>query len=118
MTTQTLTPPLPRPGPARRWLDGWSSVLLLVTGVITAPVAGLLVSLVVTAALLVFAGAFNGILLPVGIGVMLYVGWFRRDLLHGYDYPKWLLVIGSIAWLLTLYLAVTSVRPLIDLMTS
>ena len=68
--------------------------------------------------LLVFAGAFNGILLPVGIGVMLYVGWFRRDLLHGYDYPKWLLVIGSIAWLLTLYLAVTSVRPLIDLMTS
>ena len=29
-----------------------------------------------------------------------------------------LLVIGSIAWLLTLYLAVTSVRPLIDLMTS
>ena len=35
-----------------------------------------------------------------------------------YNYPKWLLVIGSIAWLLTLYLAVTSVRPLIDLMTS
>ncbi len=67
------------------------------------------------ATLLVFAGAFNGILLPVGIGVLLYVGWRRRDLLNGYRYPLWLLVIGSVAWLLTLYLAVNSVRPAIAL---
>ncbi|RCK70838.1 divalent metal cation transporter [Desertihabitans brevis] len=65
--------------------------------------------------LLVFAGAFNGILLPVGIGVLLFVGWFRRDLLGGYRYPRWLLLIGSAAWLLTLYLAVNSVRPAIAL---
>lgn len=68
--------------------------------------------------LLVFAGAFNGILLPLGIGVMLWIGWTRRDLLHGYEYPRWLLVIGTLAWLVTLYLAVVSVQPLIDLMTS
>ncbi|WP_231747760.1 divalent metal cation transporter [Auraticoccus cholistanensis] len=67
------------------------------------------------ATLLVFAGAFNGILLPVGIGVLLWVGWRRRDLLNGYRYPVWLLVVGSVAWLLTLYLAINSVRPAIAL---
>lgn len=65
--------------------------------------------------LLVFAGAFNGLLLPFGIGVLLFVGTFRADLLNGYRYPRWLLVIGWLAWLLTLYLAVNSVRPVIEL---
>lgn len=65
--------------------------------------------------LLVFAGAFNGLLLPVGIGVLLWVAWRRKDLLNGYRYPAWLLGIGGAAWLLTIYLAVRSVRPVIDL---
>jgi Mn2+/Fe2+ NRAMP family transporter len=65
--------------------------------------------------LLVFAGAFNGLLLPVGIAVVLWVATRRTDLLHGYRYPRWLLLIGWTAWLLTIYLAVNSVRPVIDL---
>jgi Mn2+/Fe2+ NRAMP family transporter len=65
--------------------------------------------------LLIFAGAFNGILLPVGIGVLLWVAWRRADLLHGYHYPRWLAGIGTAAWLLTIYLAVNSVRPLLEL---
>jgi Mn2+/Fe2+ NRAMP family transporter len=65
--------------------------------------------------LLVFAGAFNGLLLPIGIGVLLWVAWRRKDLLNGYKYPAWLLGIGAVAWLLTIYLAVRSVRPVIDL---
>ncbi len=69
------------------------------------------------AQLLVFAGAFNGILLPVGIGVMLWVAWRRRDLLHGYVYPRWLAAIGTVAWLVTIYLAVNSVRPALELLT-
>lgn len=69
------------------------------------------------AQLLVFAGAFNGILLPVGIGVMMWVAWRRRDLLHGYDYPKWLAGIGTAAWLVTIYLAINSIRPAIELVT-
>lgn len=69
------------------------------------------------AQLLVFAGAFNGILLPIGIGVMLWVAWMRRDLLEGYVYPKWLAAIGTIAWLVTVYLAINSVRPAIELIT-
>lgn len=65
--------------------------------------------------LLVFAGAFNGILLPVGIGVLLWVAWMRTDLLRGYSYPRWLLIIGTAAWLITVYLAVNSIGPVIDL---
>jgi Mn2+/Fe2+ NRAMP family transporter len=65
--------------------------------------------------LLVFAGAFNGLLLPFGIGVLLWVATRRADLLNGYAYPRWLLGIGWAAWLLTLYLAVNSVRPVLAL---
>lgn len=65
--------------------------------------------------LLVFAGAFNGLLLPIGIAVLLWVATRRTDLLNGYRYPRWLLVIGWVAWLLTLFLAVRSVQPVIDL---
>jgi Mn2+/Fe2+ NRAMP family transporter len=65
--------------------------------------------------LLVFAGAFNGLLLPIGIAVLLWVATRRAELFHGYRYPRWLLVVGWAAWLLTLYLAVNSVRPVIDL---
>lgn len=65
--------------------------------------------------LLIFAGAFNGLLLPFGIAVLLWVATRRADLLRGYVYPKWLLIVGWTAWLLTLYLAVRSVRPVIEL---
>jgi Mn2+/Fe2+ NRAMP family transporter len=54
--------------------------------------------------LLIFAGAFNGLILPIGFTIILFVAWRRRDLLHGYSYPKWLLAVGVGAWLLTLYL--------------
>jgi Mn2+/Fe2+ NRAMP family transporter len=54
--------------------------------------------------LLIFAGAFNGLILPVGFAVLLWVAWRRRDLMQGYAYPKWLLIIGVLAWLLTLFL--------------
>ncbi len=65
--------------------------------------------------LLVFAGAFNGLLLPVGIGVLLWVATRRADLLNGYAYPRFLVSVGWAAWLLTVYLAVNSVRPVIAL---
>ncbi len=54
--------------------------------------------------LLIFAGAFNGLILPIGFAVVLWVGWRRRDLLQGYKYPVWLLIIGVLTWLLTIYL--------------
>ena len=65
--------------------------------------------------LLIFAGTFNGLILPLGFGVLLWVAWRRRDLLGGYKYPVWLLVIGALAWLLTVYLGYNALLTLGDL---
>ncbi|MFJ6415805.1 NRAMP family divalent metal transporter [Paeniglutamicibacter sp. NPDC091659] len=65
--------------------------------------------------LLIFAGAFNGLILPVGFAVLLWVAWRRRDLLQGYVYPKWLLLIGVVTWLLTLFLGWNSLAGLAKL---
>lgn len=57
------------------------------------------------ATLLIVAGAVNGLILPVGFGVLLFVATFRtKSLLAGYKYPVWLLVVGWASWLLTIYL--------------
>lgn len=67
------------------------------------------------ATLLIMAGAVNGLILPVGFAVILWVAWRRRDLLGGYVYPKWLLIMGVAAWLLTLYLGYRSLGGLVQL---
>jgi Mn2+/Fe2+ NRAMP family transporter len=88
--------------------------LLVVAFIAVTTLAFLLIGTAPTT-LLVFAGAFNGLLLPIGIAVLLWVATRRADLLNGYRYPRWLLAVGWVAWLLTLYLAVNSVRPVIAL---
>jgi Mn2+/Fe2+ NRAMP family transporter len=88
---------------------------LLVVGFIAVTTLAFLLIGAAPTTLLVFAGAFNGLLLPIGIAVILWVATRRSDLLHGYRYPRWLLVVGWAAWLLTLYLAVNSIRPVIAL---
>nr|WP_226083435.1 NRAMP family divalent metal transporter [Mycetocola spongiae] len=64
------------------------------------------------AALLVFAGGFNGLILPIGLTIFMYVGWFRRDLMNGYHYPYWLLLLGTAVTGLTWYMGVVSVVPI------
>jgi Mn2+/Fe2+ NRAMP family transporter len=65
--------------------------------------------------LLVLAGAFNGLILPVGLGLLLWVAARRRDLLDGYVYPRWLLGIGAAAWVLSIYLGWESLTGIKDL---
>ncbi|MBM9465450.1 divalent metal cation transporter [Aeromicrobium sp. YIM 150415] len=65
--------------------------------------------------LLIFAGAVNGLILPIGFTVVLWIAWARRDLLGGYRYPMWLKVAGLLVWLLTLYLGWNSLGGLSDL---
>ncbi len=62
--------------------------------------------------LLIVAGAVNGLILPIGFTVVLWVAWRRRDLLNGYRYPSWLLAVGVLAWLLTLFLGYQSLSGL------
>ena len=42
---------------------------------------------------------------------------FRRDLLGGYRYPTWLIVVGVLAWLLSVFIAVRAIGPMIALFT-
>jgi len=62
--------------------------------------------------LLIFAGAFNGLILPIGFAVVLWAGWRRRDLLQGYTYPRWLLVIGAVVLVITIYMGARSLSSL------
>ncbi|MFL1377377.1 MULTISPECIES: NRAMP family divalent metal transporter [unclassified Nocardiopsis] len=82
---------------------------VLVTAFIGISLAILLVSGQAPTTLLVLAGALNGVILPVGLGIMLWVAARRsRDLLGGYKYPVWLIVIGVAAWALTVFMAYNS----------
>ncbi|MFI0349348.1 NRAMP family divalent metal transporter [Actinomadura sp. 9N407] len=65
--------------------------------------------------LLILAGALNGLILPFGLGLLMWVAARRRDLLGGYRYPKWLLLLGVAAWLLSLYLGWNSLTGIADL---
>ena len=62
--------------------------------------------------LLIFAGAFNGLILPVGVGVMLWAALRRPDLLGGYAYPRGLAALGVAGWLTTIYLGWRSLGSL------
>ncbi|MCW2254221.1 Mn2+/Fe2+ NRAMP family transporter [Providencia alcalifaciens] len=66
------------------------------------------------AALLVFAGGFNGLILPIGLTIFVYIGWKRADLMSGYRYPRWLLWSGLITCVLTWYMAVMSVEAIFN----
>nr|WP_314264994.1 NRAMP family divalent metal transporter [uncultured Moellerella sp.] len=66
------------------------------------------------AALLVFAGGFNGLILPIGLTIFVYVGWKRADLMDGYYYPRWLLWLGVITCVLTWYMGAMSVTTIFN----
>lgn len=66
--------------------------------------------------ILVFVGGFNGLVLPIGLSIFMYIGWFRKDLLNGYKYPKWLLIIGTLATLLSYYMGAVSVVPIFSVL--
>ena len=65
--------------------------------------------------LLIFAGAFNGIILPIGFGIVLWAAIFRKDLLKGYKHPVWLTVFGVIVFFGTVAMGVTSLTKLSQL---
>lgn len=65
--------------------------------------------------LLIFAGAFNGLILPIGFTIVGWVAWKRRDLMHGAKYPISLLLLGAVAWVFTLYLGVFTFSDIVQL---
>jgi len=85
---------------------------LLVVVFIVASSAVFLLAGAAPVPLLIFAGAFNGLILPIGVGVLLWVAWRRQDLLGGYVYPRGLAAVGVLAWLVTIYLGWESIGKL------
>lgn len=62
--------------------------------------------------LLIFAGAFNGLILPIGFTVVMWVALFRKDLLKGYKYPVWMQIIGVLVLAGTFYMGFRSLAGL------
>ncbi|ANY07021.1 NRAMP family divalent metal transporter [Pseudonocardia sp. HH130630-07] len=77
---------------------------LITVGFIVLSTAVFLLAGAAPVTLLIFAGAFNGLILPIGFTILLWVAWRRRDLLGGYRYPRWLLATGVAGWLVTLFI--------------
>ncbi|MCF8999885.1 NRAMP family divalent metal transporter [Acinetobacter nectaris] len=60
------------------------------------------------ASLLIFVGGFNGLILPIGLTLFVYVAVFRKDLIGQQGYPKWLTVLGVLTCILTWYMGYIS----------
>jgi len=87
----------------------------VVCGFIVVSTSVFLVAATTPVKLLVFAGAFNGLILPFGLGIVLWIAARRRDLMGGYRYPVGLIVIGVVAWVVTIYLGYNSLTGIKDL---
>ncbi|MFN4208331.1 MAG: NRAMP family divalent metal transporter [Agrobacterium albertimagni] len=70
------------------------------------------------AQMLVFVGGLNGLILPIGLSIFIYAGWARSDLMGGYRYPRWLLVLGALTCALTWYMGYKSIGPIFALLTA
>jgi len=96
-----------------RWVtdyERWAVVAFIVVSL-----AGFLALGAEPVRLLIFAGAINGLIIPVGFGLLLWVAARRSDLMDGYRYPRWLLVIGVVAWVIGVYLGYELLTTLGDL---
>lgn len=69
------------------------------------------------AQMLIFVGGLNGLILPIGLSIFIYAAWERSDLMGGYRYPRWLLVLGVLACALTWYMGYKSIGPIFALLT-
>jgi hypothetical protein len=49
------------------------------------------------------------------VGVVLWIAARRHDLLGGYAYPRWLVGLGVLAWLTSIYRGYNSLTGLSDL---
>ncbi len=92
----------------RRLAAGWPLQLATVAFIVVSLIVYLSIG-TAPAAILVFVGGFNGLILPIGLTVFMYIGWFRRDLLGTKKYPLWLLIAGTVVTALTWYMGFASV---------
>lgn len=61
--------------------------------------------------LLVLAGALNGLILPITLGVIL-VASKRKDIVGEYNHPKWMLILGILVVVIAAYAGVRSLSSI------
>lgn len=66
--------------------------------------------------ILIFSGGFNGLVLPFGFTIIMWIAYRRPDILHGAKYPRFLLTLGTVGLILSWILAVLAFRPVFDLL--
>lgn len=64
--------------------------------------------------ILVLAGSLNGLILPVTLGVML-IAAYNKNIVGEYQHPKWLLIFGILAVLISVYAGATSLQGIATL---
>ena len=64
------------------------------------------------AALLVLAGALNGLILPITLGVCLIASQKKTIMGTDYRHPLWLLILGIVVVIAAAYLGITSLSSL------
>lgn len=67
------------------------------------------------AQLLIVAGAFNGLILPITLGVMLIASRSKRIVGENYNHPMWMIVPGIVVVAIALYSGVQSVPNILNL---
>lgn len=91
----------------------WATVVFISVGLVAFLLMG-----TTPAALLVFAGGFNGLILPIGFTIFMYIGWFRRDLLGGHRISRWLLWLGTLMTILTWYMGAVSFSKIFEFLAA
>lgn len=67
------------------------------------------------AQLLIIAGAFNGLILPISLGVMLLACRNKKIVGEDYKHPTWLIVLGVVVVAIALYAGVKAVPGILKL---
>ncbi len=67
------------------------------------------------AQLLIVAGAFNGLILPITLGVMLIASRSKRIVGQNYSHPMWMIVPGVVVVVIALYSGIQSVPNILNL---
>lgn len=67
------------------------------------------------AKLLVLAGAVNGLILPISLGVCLVASKNKRIMGEDYKHPTWMFILGIIVVLVSAYVGITSLGNLANL---
>lgn len=86
--------------------EKWITIAFIVVSTIVMAIVGQ------PATLLVLAGALNGLILPLTLGICLVASQKKKIMGENYKHPKWLFIVGIVVVVLAAYLCIESLSGL------